>query len=277
MPDRARACPALGAELYGAALLRTEDIEEMRGRVESRLRKLADEVARRSGIAVAVAILDGSDIADLVEEHIERSGSDLVAMTTHHRGRVERLLLGSVSDAIVRTVEVPVLLVSPARAPASLNEERSIAHILVPHDGSAFAERIISHATTLAHLLHARLTLLSVVEPVLAAASVAVPAGSAGLIRSGDEGDEPRWDSPALDAAADALRAQGLGVQTAVVVDGQPARAIVDYAEKHSVDLIAMTTHGRGAVKRLFIGSVAQHVLQNTPTAMLMLRPAETT
>jgi nucleotide-binding universal stress UspA family protein len=62
-------------------------------------------------------------------------------------------------------------------------------------------------------------------------------------------------------------------VHTDVVADGQPARAIVDYAEHHDIDLIAMTTHGRGALKRLVAGSVSEGVIRTSSRPMLVLRP----
>ena len=76
-----------------------------------------------------------------------------------------------------------------------------------------------------------------------------------------------------LQRAAEPLRARQLPVHVEVLVEGQPAHAIVEYATKHDIDLVAMTTHGRGALKRLVVGSVSESVLRATPTPVLMYRP----
>ena len=63
-----------------------------------------------------------------------------------------------------------------------------------------------------------------------------------------------------------------LKVETLVVVSGRTAHAILDAAERHAADLIAMTTHGRGA-SRLVLGSVTDKVLRDGPLPMLLLHP----
>ena len=78
----------------------------------------------------------------------------------------------------------------------------------------------------------------------------------------------------ALERVADTFRGRGLDVRATVVADEQPARAIAAHAAAHDVDLIAMTTHGRGAFGRLVAGGVSEKVLRTARTPMLMYRPA---
>jgi nucleotide-binding universal stress UspA family protein len=89
------------------------------------------------------------------------------------------------------------------------------------------------------------------------------------------DSDAVAHEPPEVGSAAARLRSMegGLVTHTAAIVDGHPARAIVEYATQHSVDLIAMTTHGRGALKRLVAGSVATSVLRTTDRPMLIFRP----
>jgi nucleotide-binding universal stress UspA family protein len=88
-------------------------------------------------------------------------------------------------------------------------------------------------------------------------------------------GDEERAESfrQVLERAAEPLRARRLPIHVEVLVYGQPAYAIVEYAKQHDVDLVAMSTHGHGALKRLVVGSVSESVLRATPTPVLMYRP----
>jgi nucleotide-binding universal stress UspA family protein len=62
---------------------------------------------------------------------------------------------------------------------------------------------------------------------------------------------------------------------TTIVVDGTPASAILRYAERQQVDLIAMGTHGRGGLQRLIVGSVADHVIGHAHVPVLTVRMAE--
>ena len=89
------------------------------------------------------------------------------------------------------------------------------------------------------------------------------------------EADEERvvLESTALERTAARIRHLDLPVDTHVIVDAQPAHVIVDFASRHRVDLIAMTTHGRGALKRLVVGSVSDAVLRAAPTHVLLYRP----
>ena len=267
--------PALGTELYGAMLLDAKAMEELRREGERSLRGLADQVAGRTGLRVTPAVLDDG-LPDALAEYVSESGADLVVMTTHDRGRLERLLLGSVAESIVRRISVPVLLVRADEDAPVADQPPALGHLLIPLDGSEFASAVVPHAATLAALTRAEVTLLGVVDPVLAAESQAMGGPDSPLTpqHATDEVEgETVLDSFVLERTAGPLRARGLIVKTAVLTDRRPAHAIVDYAARHAVDLIAMTTHGRGAVRRLFAGSVADAVLRTAPTPVLMYRP----
>jgi nucleotide-binding universal stress UspA family protein len=267
--------PTLGTELYAAMMLDAEAMEEMRREGERSLRSLADQVRARSGLDVTAVALDGG-LPDALAEHVRESGADLVVMTTHDRGRLERLLLGSVAESLMRRISVPVLLVRADEDAPVAERPPALGRLLIPLDGSEFASAVVPHAATLAGLTRAEVTLLSVVDPVLAAASKAVGEPDAPLTahHATDEVEgETVLGSVVLERTAQPLRTRGLTVNTAVLTDRRPAHAIVEYAARHAADLIAMTTHGRGGVRRLFAGSVADAVLRAAPTPVLMYRP----
>ncbi len=133
---------------------------------------------------------------------------------------------------------------------------------------------MLVHAAAFAHLFGADLTLVAVLEPVFAAISAA-----SATIRSGGVVPAPSSDeieartANALDRVANALRAEGVAVQTATLLDRRPGHAIVEYATHREMDLIAMTTHGVGALGRLVTGSVAEHVLHRWNGMALIFRP----
>jgi universal stress protein A len=67
-------------------------------------------------------------------------------------------------------------------------------------------------------------------------------------------------------------RSEGLAVESTLVVSARPASAIAAFAREHAIDLIVMGTHGRGAMLRMMLGSVAEHVVRTAPCPVLVVR-----
>jgi nucleotide-binding universal stress UspA family protein len=196
--------------------------------------------------------------------------ADLIVMATHARGGVSRAWLGSVADALVRRGTAPILLVHPRTEPLPASEP--FRHILVPLDGSALAEESLPVVQTLASLSDARLTLLQVIVPQRAIARPAPVTRVNAQHLAARESEATRY----LAAVRDRLHAAGGPCpETAIVVAEQPARAILDYAADHDADLIAMSTHGLGGVKRFMLGSVADKVVRSAPLPVLLTKPAQ--
>ena len=275
--------PVHGSDLYAAAVLDDEDVERLEREAEQDLRDVADEVSS-AGVRATPVVLRGS-VPSALADHLRGSEADLIVMTTHDRTRLERLLLGSVSEAVARHAHVPALLVRARKtdtdAHAVIDTEPTIARILVPLDGSPFSAQILPPVATLAQLMAADITLLSVVEPMLASAALAtgidgapaMPPASLQPVDPENDEEHGELESRALERTADQLRSLGLSVDVHVLIDRRPAHAIVEYASHHDIDLIAMTTHGRGALKRLVAGSVSEAVLHTTAAHMLLYRP----
>ena len=130
--------------------------------------------------------------------------------------------------------------------------------ILVPLDGSALAERALHHAADLAQATGARLRLLRT--------SLVRDRPPAGTTEADLCGDEQAY----LDERATWARGRGLAVET-ILCFADAADAIVDDAREHGADLIVMTTHGRGWLGRLVIGSVATAVLDAATVPVLLI------
>lgn len=241
-------------------------------RTTAYLKQLATTLSKRWNVAITSVVLEGP-AAEMLSKHATISGADLVVMTTHGRGPLTRFWLGSVADRLVRELPAPVLLVRPHEMALDfLNDvpEQFFQHMLIPLDGSALAETVVEPAVALGKLMHARYTLLQAIEvPMLGYAPAAYATGL-------DERIINEWQAEAqsyLDQIAKRMRAQGLHVQTSVLV-AQPAIAILNYAREQSVDLIAMATHGRGNLARMLMGSVADKVVRGAGTTVLLQRPA---
>jgi nucleotide-binding universal stress UspA family protein len=143
--------------------------------------------------------------------------------------------------------------------------------ILVPLDGSELAEQVLPHVAALAQRFGARVTLLRAITPMSQ-----VMAEEAALNEPDGEPDsfaeaEQREAREYLAAAAQRLHEQGVAAAWEYP-QGDAAEVIAARAIALSVDLIAMTTHGRGGLGRLVFGSVSDAVLRRAPCPLLLVR-----
>jgi len=150
--------------------------------------------------------------------------------------------------------------------------------ILVCLDGSLLAGQVMPYAVEHAARFEAKLVLLRVVTLSTSAKMAPVPETGMGA-PSGSiiQGEMERQEKEAwayLEDAAQRLREEGLEVETAVL-SGMPAEMIVAFAAENAIDLIAIATHGHGSLGRLVFGSVADQVIRNSTTPLLVVKPRQ--
>jgi len=139
--------------------------------------------------------------------------------------------------------------------------------ILVPLDGSDLAELAIRHAQEIARGARSEILLLQAVNfpyPVVPEAAL-VPDGK---WLAGARKDASRY----LEGIAAPLREAGMRVRT-IVDERPPADAILHVAAREEVGLIVMSTHGRGGLSRMLMGSVAESVSRATPRTVMLVKP----
>jgi nucleotide-binding universal stress UspA family protein len=241
--------------------------EEQWEREAAYVNGLAARIAEESGVAVQPRLLHG-EVTPSLEREVRSLDIDLVVMATHGRGGFERAWLGSVADALVRDLTVPVLLVTPADdEPLGREGATGYTHLLIALDGSERAERCIAPALALTGDA-VRVTLLRAAAPPSGATSPYLPHA----IRFSHEELEHRQAQAGeyLAHQAGVLRDAGRDVETAVVIDYHPARAILRYTETHGADIIALATHGRLPPVRLLLGSVTDKVVRASPVPVLV-------
>jgi nucleotide-binding universal stress UspA family protein len=235
------------------------------------LTRLEEAATWQAGIAPVTALLFG-DVVTTLEDYAASNGIDLVIMTTHGRSGVARAWLGSVADALLHRLSVPMLLLRP-RAGETVLDTPSFAldHILVPIDGSSLSETAIPAALTFGRLTNARYTLAQIVAPpmmIAMADSIPVPLSQQTI-------DDLKATADAyLERLATPLRQQGYVVDTRVVAYSTAANGIQALARNMGVDLIALATHARSGIKRLALGSVADLIVHGSSLPVLLLRSA---
>jgi nucleotide-binding universal stress UspA family protein len=242
------------------------------------LERLVERLAGLSSVPLRPVLLEG-EVAATIRATAESTGVGLVVMTTHGRGPLGRLWLGSVADALIRDLSMPLLLVHPKESAADFTTEPVLQHLLVPLDGSVLAEQMLEPAVALGSLMEADYTLLRVLKPVLPVNSSLEGVGIAPvapLLQQRVEELQKQLHQQAqdyLDHLAERLRARALSVRTRVAIDPQPAVAILHEAMAPSIDAVALETHGRRGLSRLFLGSVADKVLRGASVPVLIHRP----
>jgi len=222
-----------------------------------------------SGSKVACSVERGGP-ADVIIEKAAADPGTLIAMATHGRSGVNRWLLGSVAEKVLRGSRNPLFLVR-ANEEDSLNPAATIKSIVVPLDGSELAESVLPTVVEVAKRLDSEVVLCRAFE--LAASAY-----------YGSEDYLPNYDGMLLQIRAEVegylgekaemLKASGLTKVSWVALQGPGAEQIADYARKHPDAMVVMCTHGRSGMSRWVLGSVTEKVVRHSSDPVLVLHAA---
>jgi nucleotide-binding universal stress UspA family protein len=259
----------------GNADLEEEMAAQQRAYQESTLARLRERI----DVPLTGEVKYGEVASTLCE--LAASGEfDLLVMATHARSPFGRFWLGSVADEMIRHGTLPMLLVRPGEDAPNLDEEPDLGRVVLPLDGTELAEQILEPAVALAGLMPgAEIVLVRAIRPVM---PVDVTPEMLGLGSEVEhvlcqmeelQGQIHREADAYLAGVARRLEARGLKVRTQVVVEEKPAEAILHEAEDEHAGLIALETHGRGGLSRLFRGSVTDKVVRGAHVPILVHRP----
>lgn len=217
-----------------------------------------------AGIAADSLELSGKP-ADEIVNLAKKKKCDLIAMSTHGRSGIGRLVYGSTTDKVIHATGLPMLLNKP-QAKRAANGALRVA--VVPLDGSELGESVLATVEEFASRLALSVALIRV-----------VPTASMAFAGVDPQSYDPRMNEYMMDSATEylkeraaALKSRGVKVVTKAV-RGDAANSILDYAAEMPGSLIVMSTHGRSGVGRFVLGSVADRVLRASSRPVLILRP----
>jgi nucleotide-binding universal stress UspA family protein len=227
-------------------------------------------VRERLGRLVSSAVLQDLPVAETLARYIREVGADLVVMTTHGLGGLRRAWLGSVTDQLIRSAEVPVLVIRPGEAGTARSMWES-REILVALDGSPLAEAALEPAIEIARLWDAELSLVQVVSPITPASDphLTFPASYS------DQVTAMRRESAHdyLRDVAEWVRGSGVRASGVAVIGSAVPKTLIELAEPERVCLIVVATHGLGGLRRMVLGSVADKVVRGANVPVLVVRP----
>lgn len=200
------------------------------------------------------SVIEHGSPYEAILSYVAENDIDLIVMGTHGRSGLSRVLLGSVTERVIRLSNDPVLAVPPH---AIVREHEGYERVLIPTDGSPGATAAVDHGVAIAERLGAAVRVLCVIER------------ERGLPPIGD----PLRDEAVEVVEAVAERASDREVSlTTHVQPGTPHEVINNFVSAHGIDLVTMGTHGRSGLRRHLLGSVTERVLRTSDAPVLTVR-----
>jgi len=260
--------PESGSDPYGLGDAEVQ-IDRLREEAESTARAQLAELApdfAAQGVQTDVVRHSEGDVVDAIEEYVAGAAIDLVVMGTHGRRGLGRLVLGSVANRLIRRGVAPVLTVRAPSAEARTVEPVTYESVLAPIDFSDHSRRALRLSKEVASRFGATQHLLFVAEK-----RVLPTFSDTGIPGVGVVEMDPEIVANAEDALDELNTAVGdPEVPTAThVEEGDVAQTIVNFAEAHETDLIAMATRGLSGIDRFVLGSNTERVVRTAPCPVL--------
>ncbi len=203
---------------------------------------------------------------------IERAASDkatLIAMATHGHSGVNRFLMGSVAEKVLRGTSNPLLLIR-ASEQAKTAGEAPLISIVVPLDGSELAEAVLPAAVELAKKLDLEVILFGAYRIPYGAYSGAD--GYYGINFEELTAAVKAETTEYLQKKANELKVRGMDKVAYESSEGPAADEIIKVAKSKPGSLIAMSSHGRSGVQRWVLGSVTETVVRHSGNPVLVVR-----
>jgi nucleotide-binding universal stress UspA family protein len=211
-------------------------------------------------------IIEGDDVGEAITQTASEQDIDLIVMRSRRRPH-RAAVLGSTAESVCRTAPCPVLVTHCDEREwlDQTDGQIKLERLLVAYDFSDYSELALKYAMSLAQEHQAELHLLHVLP--------------SGTVREPEIAWYPMGKDTAYHQAARRLQRAvpeethlWCGIKHAVAA-GQPYREILNYAEKHSIDLISLGAHGAGFGMRTLFGSNVDRVLRQAPCPVLVARP----
>lgn len=217
---------------------------------------------RASDVKVEIVMRKGKVVQEILAQ-AKASRPDLVVIGSHGRGGVQRLVLGSVAEKVLRLATCPVLTVRGGVRRARRSRS-PFETILCATDFSAAANKAVAYARRLAREAGAKLILMSAVERPFDEAAMW---GAVAELQKSVESNARE----ALTRLLPRQAPQGPRAQ-AIVTTGKASASIIKVARARSVDLIVMGVSGRGALDVALLGSTTHHVIREGAWPVLTVR-----
>jgi len=218
-----------------------------------------EEKAKAAGLEAESIVLKGNPAEEILN-FAEGQDVDMVVIGSLGKSRIKRLVLGSVSEKVVRHAKVPVLVVRKWK------EEKTHKNILIATDGSEAAENAADYGIEIAGWNGAK-----------AYAVYAIDISSFESILMDEvwvKNTYEQFEKIGREATSDVEEnAKAAGIEAeSILLKGDPAKEILDFAEKQKVDMIVVGSIGKSGVQNFLLGSISLKILRNSKIPVLVVR-----
>ncbi len=255
----------------------TPDLERFYHEHQVYLQHMAQIVKRHTKGTVKTVALAGRANRVIVDYAVKEDVGLIVGIS-RSESDTSKWAIGSTADKVIRETSKPVLIIS-AEGPKVKRERNNILNkVLVSLDGSRASEAILPYVRNFMKSIHdnaeTEVTLLRVLPP-----SHHVPVGEAVVTVPYTDVELSQLKEQAesyLEGIGKELEQDGITVHCdAIVRSVSTADQILDFATSKNVNLIAMSTHGRTGISRLFLGTTTDRVLHSVKIPILLIKPIE--
>jgi len=246
-----------------------EAIEREANLLSTYLHEVGRDIHSHLGIEVTQKLVRGNPAARIAEE-VESFAPDVLVVSTHGRSGMSRWRLGSVADKVIRGATCDTLVIGPSAHEGEVwldvQALAPFSSIMVPLDGSTLAERALAVGARYAECFNSTLHLVRVMR---------VPVQPLGL--AGEGAYLPEMLETLEESVNAYVHQQAAKLPSSIrcttdVSYGDAATRLEDYAKQNAVDLVVMTSHGRGGFSRTALGSVTDRLLAEGTAPVLIVR-----
>ena len=250
---------------FPAATLPPAAVDELRRTLAQDLERYV-QTPEASGLRIDVMVQEAPSVQQEILVQANMLDSDLIVISTHGLGGLDRLVLGSVTEHVLRNASAPVLVIPPhsTAAPLSASQVR-FRRILCPVDFSTGSQAGLSFAISLAEEADAALTLLHVIDDSYTS-DLTLSARDVEVLQQRCVDDLQRMIPAEVPTYCSV---------DFVVSVGRPAREILSLATLRTTELIVMGVQGRNALDRLVFGSTTHAVIRAANCPILTVRGLE--
>jgi len=255
--------------VHGAAYAYPEDYTE--NLKEDTLRSLETLVGQQ--VSDWEAIVTSGPVAATISDLVDEYRIDLAVAATHGRSGFKRLIIGSVTERLIRTISCPILVVNPpdGKQGAETIQRSGFKNILVGCDFSPDSNNALEYGFSLAQEFQSVLHLVHVIEPVVYR-EVFLPDGFLDEVHTNLDlklGEE-------LETLVPEEAKNWCDIRTTCVA-GKPYDELTRYAKDHGVDLIIMGVRGRSLMETMLLGATTGRVIRRAVCPVLSVGPLKPT
>ncbi|MBT4876914.1 MAG: universal stress protein [Desulfobacula sp.] len=273
----------------GHSYIHYTDIETDRMHsAKEKLEKMADELDIECEV-----IVSSGHVADEIDQLVRKNNIDMVIAATHGGSGIKRFLVGSVTDRLVKILQCPllVLITKEDHLTSEIEKNLKLKRILVGCDFSPDSRLAFDYALSLAQEFQTQLYLAHVVRPT---EQIELPASDYIKIQGGDytnwtraeyldlqknKTDEHLKNKNSLFSRLERQLSYMIPEDSKnwctpinTVLEGQPYKELIDYAEQKEMDMIVVGVHGHSLLERFIVGSTAERVISQACCPVLVVR-----